>query len=646
MSKAKISTVLKTLAVIVAVVFGGVMMAAMYQGGGKSDSFSWFIPKADGYGVYYDTYDQALSIQWINNQKWDTENLTLSKNGKGDNVKFTFDVPIAGAETDYFGTMIGGGDYDDIIDLTYATDSPQQMVEDEVLIELTEYVEKYMPNYVAFLNDNPDLKELATVKDDEGKTHYYALYQVSDKPDDSFMGYCYRRDWVVGYADVPSHIWDLDNILNDINDPSSVDTSKIRYTDYYQAQANNDWTGWKEQTAIVSFTCEEGNDPNNDYTDNVIFPSGKNKPVYISDWEWMMRAFKKAIRAEGFSSDKDAYCTTLFYEGVMGTGDLYSSFGGGNPFWSYETDENGKKSTDFGMDSDQMRVYISAMNSWYKQGWMDTKFEQRSSDTFYKINLTGVSEGKVGMCQMGVAYPGTTIRTTSKCKTTKPMIFGCSLPINDIYGDSENKFVIPNSMYAESRLGPATGISTAAKNKNLPALFSLFNWLYSEEGSCFAIFGLNEEQYNSMTFKNDYYKKNGITSAYYEKDGMYYFHENAMGNANLQKALNGQRLVTSLKLCSKKGNAFDRVLREAMDEWSVYPNTTDITKYTTFMSAEQSVKYNNTLSRMRTYVDQTLPVYIKKGVTDKQWSDFKVIIGKYGYKSVNGIYDEIFKKLG
>ena len=35
------------------------------------------------------------------------------------------------------------------------------------------------------------------------------------------------------------------------------------------------------------------------------------------------------------------------------------------------------------------------MHNWYENGWLDTRFETRASDMFFKINLTGVSQGKV-----------------------------------------------------------------------------------------------------------------------------------------------------------------------------------------------------------------------------------------------------------
>lgn len=63
-----------------------------------------------------------------------------------------------GSESENFNTMIGTGDYPEIIDMSVATDSPQTMYENGILMDITQYVEDYMPNYRAFLDKNPELK--------------------------------------------------------------------------------------------------------------------------------------------------------------------------------------------------------------------------------------------------------------------------------------------------------------------------------------------------------------------------------------------------------------------------------------------------------------------------------------------------------
>ena len=104
--------------------------------------------------------------------------------------------------------------------------------------------------------------------------------------------------------------------------PSGGDTSG-------GGSASGNLEGWKANE-VTEFTANPGDDPDNTYTDNVIFPSGTGNPLTISDWEWMFEAFDAALEERGYGDDSDAYCITIPYQGYFEYGDLVSSFGGGN----------------------------------------------------------------------------------------------------------------------------------------------------------------------------------------------------------------------------------------------------------------------------------------------------------------------------
>ena len=90
-------------------------------------------------------------------------------------MNLSYMVPISGSELENFNTMIGTGEYPEIVDLAYSIESPHALYENGVLMDITEYVERYMPNYMAFLDANPELKPLVQVADDDGSARYYAL---------------------------------------------------------------------------------------------------------------------------------------------------------------------------------------------------------------------------------------------------------------------------------------------------------------------------------------------------------------------------------------------------------------------------------------------------------------------------------------
>ena len=622
----KLLTVALVSGISVTSVVGVATMTGCGKSGGYSE-FTYFIAKDDSNGqYYYENYNQSLVVQYLNMLSWDVENGGLAEKGEGENVKLKFQTPAVSA-ADELQVMFAGGDTTDLIDLAQITDSPKQLVSEHVLMEITEYVEKYMPNYVAYLNANPDVKKFVTEKDENGKYHYYALYQVADEPNDNFEGFMYRRDWLVKYAEVPTHVW-ADDIIPDKTDftsaKASVDSGKIHYTNYFEAKAKNDWTGWKE-SGVTAFTSSDGADPDDTYTDNVIFPSGNTDPYYVSDWEWMLDAFIKATGSALKNTDKDKYSLSLYQWGVYGPGDFFSSFGGGNPVWYV----NSEGTVKMGAATTTMKAYLECMHEWYSRGYVDSVFEQRSGD-FWKVNLDGFTSGKVGMGQYGMAYPGTSIRATAKDDWSKQhaMVWGCPNPINDMYGEAENKFTTPDAMYSASKIGSPTGIALTAKNKNLPALFTMLDWLYTEEGARLLSWGLTGEQYQDLKEHGiegkDYYAQWGLTggTTTIGEDGKYKRIPELVEDTNLQGAANGQRIMTTMQINSRFDSGYKFALRHAMDLWRMYYNSTDITNYANNLSIDDAKVYNGAASQCQTLLAQSLPNFVKKGVSDSDLATF------------------------
>ena len=118
----------------------------------------------------------------------------------------------------------------------------------------------------------------------------------------------YRRDWVVKYAEPTEYVWDWDSAYVQENGHPAV-------TPLEAAVASGNLEGWKANE-VTEFTANPGDDPDNTYTDNVIFPSGTGDPLTISDWEWMFEAFDAALEERGYGDDSDAYCITIPYQAI------------------------------------------------------------------------------------------------------------------------------------------------------------------------------------------------------------------------------------------------------------------------------------------------------------------------------------------
>ncbi len=583
---------------------------------GGADDFTWWIYKSDGDGTWYETYEEDPSVQFINQQYWNSEDGGIGTKDNGTQLNFSFQVPVTGAESDNFNTMISTGEYPEIVDTVVSTDSAEALNNSGIAMDITEYVEKYMPNYLAYLDANPELKPLVTVADKDGKSHYYAIYSFTDGLEDPWEGSCYRRDWIVKYATPTDYVWDWDSDAVKTNGHPEV-------TPLAEAKKANNMNGWKKND-VTSFTADYGQDPDEDYTDNVVFPSGKSDPYTISDWEWMFEAFEKAIDDRGWSNDTSAYCTTVSYSGYSGTGDLVSSFGGGNGNF-YVNDDT----VSYDGASANFQNYVEAMQNWYNQGWLDSEFNTRSSDMFFMINSTGVNQGKVGLWCGLTSTLGTAIRTSCADATDAKdaYVMGAALPVNDTYGTADQMYKDPDSLYQSARKGTATIVTEKAKDKDLATLFTYFDWTYTMEGALVQRLGLSEEQYKSVKLDPDLYADNNLTAAYTtskDDQGRNVYSRTFDGSSTLTAAICAQRMDIGLKLVTTDDVVIDsgnkKVVTDAYEQFNKYLNTGGTMDYQKLFSADESATYGEINTAVTDYVNQNLPQVVKGTMS---WADYK-----------------------
>lgn len=382
----------------------------------------------------YSTVDSSYYVDYNGNaplkyalQHWN--------DGTDDNtqIAFQFLVPPAGTAADNYSTMINSGDLPDILDGSIS-DTPSVMCEDGIIIELTDYINKYMPNYKAALDADPDTKNLCCTIDDEGNEHYYEIASLADEPGDLWCGYEYRRDWIVKYG------------VNPV-------------------------TG---QPFSGGFTGDKTKGPYC-WEDDVMFPSGGTDPVYISDWEWMFDIFMKAY--DDLNLD-DSYCMSIYYAGFTPFGQMVSAFDGDDNGYWYRTQDN---KCVYGATQDSFRAYMECLNNWYNHGWLDPYFNERSSDMFYAIDDKTVRKGKIGMWYGIAGTLGNRMESDAEPLTEDIYVAACYSPINDVYGDDSAKGVEPYTNYGSSRKGSSYLITKAALDRgaNIEAICRFFDYFYT-----------------------------------------------------------------------------------------------------------------------------------------------------------------------
>ena len=556
----------------------------------EDTTYSWWIYCGETIG--YSDYKDNPVVNYLLTKTWGPENKKMD---------IDFLLPVGGSEKDNCVTLVATGEYPDLMEMTVYPDSVASLYNEGIALDITEYVKQYMPNYLAFLDAHPDLKATAmNVVDGEKK--YLGLYKYSDSVPDMWGGYMYRRDWIVKYG----------------KNPTDGSAFSGAYT-----ETNTDGT------------------PNPDtWEDNVIFPSGDPDPVYISDWEWMLDIFQTAIEDQGIT---DGYCMSLPYGGFNATGDLVGGFGGGG-WWN--KNPNGK--IEYGPSSDSFRTYLQCMNTWYKNGWIDTAFPEHTADSFYTIDSTKIRSGKVGLWYGYIDEFGGRLDTGEEY-LDGIAVANASQPINDIYGTAEQRNVTPYVMYQDSTESFMTIVTNKALEKDIPTLFTFLDYLYSKEGSIMRTFGLSKEQYQET--QDEFYTTYGLTDGAYiqNEDGTYQSVDTILyDSAGLSSAAALNR-VTGLSMVKDKVTPYTEVKRHNLDLWTMYESTGAFkNSFISQLTEEDSKTKSKIETNCLEFCYKNLPSFIQgkqDPYSDDAWNSYLKALNKYGPDTVTQIYQTLYDSL-
>ncbi len=549
----------------------------------------------------YTDYDDNPGIEYL-------ETLSFGKDEKGNDkyIDLSFYIPVSGSEADNFNTLIATGDYMDVMDLSAYSGKATDLYEEGVALDITDWVENYMPNYTAFLDANPDLKATAT-NVIGGEPRFIQLYIYLDKVPDMWGGYQYRRDWIVKYGKNPQDGSAFSGAYSDLKEDGLPDLDS-----------------WE---------------------DNVVFPSGGSDPVYISDWEWMFEIFDLALADLGIS---DGYGISLYYPGFVETGDLVSAFGGGNPTW-HKTPEN---SIVYGGTSDTFRTYLQAMHTWYQNGWIDSAFPEHTADIFYAIDNNKVYSGKVGLWYGVQATLGGRLANPDDPYLNGYVSFAAAQPINDIYGTDAQQNKAPYAMYQANQESVSYIITTAAEQKDLETLFTFLDFMYDPEGGApIRSFGLSKEQYELA--QSQFMTDNGVTEGAYtmavEADGVTRYQINPTVMEIGDGAFRCDRLP-GLNMEELRGTALYHPLwLEGIKRWTQYKNTGWLPgSFTGQLSEEDIETYYKINTNVAEFMTKNVPSLIKgtkDPYSDEDWNAFVNALNKYGPDKVTVMLQKLANAL-
>ena len=357
----------------------------------------------------------------------------------------------------------------------------------------------------------------------------------------------------------------------------------------------------------------------------------------------MMAIFQTAIEDLGIT---DGYPTSLYYPGYLGTGDLVSSFGGGNNGAWYK---NSDGTIRFGGDEDDFRIYLQAMNTWYLNGWIDKAFSEHSSDMFYKIEDAKVRSGKVGLWYgvqnqlMGNLDDGEVLKAGM-------MVYAARPPINDIYGTAAQQNIEPYTIYQLGVEGNNWVITDKTDEKDIVPLLAMLDYMYSEEGSLMGTMGLNKTQYEAT--QNELYTRLGLTEGAYIRvpedqargTRVYRWVETILfDGGTLQSACKPNRFFFLDRASLNLPGGTEAFIGN-LEQWIWYENTGGIGgAITNQVTPDEQRIVARTQTTLNEFMARSVPPFIKGDkdpFSDADWNAYVNALNKYNPDAVTAIYQE------
>ncbi len=528
----------------------------------EATTFTYLIATAEN-SFYYDDYDDNPIMKYWLSKDWDVD-------GARKKIAIDFDTLPTGTESDTMNTLMGTGEYRDVITMAYSSSSAVELYEEGVALDLTEYVKKYMPNYQKWEKNLENIYGNRLQNYVDGEYRYLELYTLADKPTEPYCGYCYRRDWIVKYG----------------KNPETGEAFTGGYTD----------------------------DSCRTWEDDVVFPSGNTDPIYLSDWEWMLEIFTTALAEEGIT---DGYAMQIPGSGVIPMGDFVGGFGEGNNMYYLE---DGKCYC--GLTTEQTRTYLECMKAWYDKGWLQKDFDESADILFWTVDTERVYAGKVGAWYGMISSLGNQMAVDGIC------VYGAPSPINDVYGDLETCSSEPSMYHDRSGLSAvAVCITDKAKDKDIAALCTALDWFYSDEGGLMRSRGFSREQ--QAEIQDSFYQEWLPDGSYdvEERDGeeWYVINQDVMKADDLETARSGRRVI-GLDVAKNVDLGYADWMNHGIDMWQYYDNTARVgSEITSQMTPDESQETSFNTTNIRTVYSIWYPDFItgRKDIeSDADWQAY------------------------
>jgi putative aldouronate transport system substrate-binding protein len=190
---------------------GGAATEAQTEAGTKEEAAEFSYPMAAGNKLtYWCELTSTVAANYAN-----LGDTPFAKEwAKDTGVDVEYQHPPVGQTKQQFGLIMADGNLPDMMEYSWTVDypgGPEKAIKDGVIISLNDVFQKYCPNILKYLEENPDIDKM--IKTDEG--HYYVFPFIrGDEKLCNTIGLMLREDWLKELnMDVPTTIDEWHDVL-------------------------------------------------------------------------------------------------------------------------------------------------------------------------------------------------------------------------------------------------------------------------------------------------------------------------------------------------------------------------------------------------------------------------------------------------
>lgn len=225
----------------------------------------------------------------------------------GVNIDWSFPTTGSDART-FTNTLLSDpSNLPDIMGI-YIMSNASQYMDDEVIWDLTPYIEEYAPAYYAYLKSNPDRDQ--AMKDDSGRYYAFGFFREDGGWNDTYQGPVIRKDWLEECGlEIPKTISEFENVIRVFNEKYGA-TFTARY------DLRFDWHGLAGAFGVAG-NCSDNSAYMYTIRDGKVI-CDQTTDEWCNWATWFSKLWKEGLIDQDLLTEDDTTIKNKVYNGLCG----------------------------------------------------------------------------------------------------------------------------------------------------------------------------------------------------------------------------------------------------------------------------------------------------------------------------------------